>query len=252
MHERRLIRLEGCLNFRDLGGYPTREGRRVRWGRLFRSDALHRLTPGDVARLRDELRLGAVVDLRSRGELSLEGRGPLEHEPIRFHHIPLFDDGAATDDAAPTGSLAERYLGMLELAREAVVRVLETLARTPSPAVFHCAAGKDRTGVISALVLGLVGVEEDVIVADYALSQRNLERIIERLRELEGYQAMLELLPPETLHANPETMAELLERLRERHGSVREYLAWAGLSETDARSLVDRLLEDSSPQEEST
>src|SRR5438105_11327825 len=88
---RRVIDLEGCLNFRDLGGYPTADGRTVRWQQVYRSDALHHLTPAEVARVRDELGIAAVVDLRSTAELRGEGRGLLAREPLGFHHLPLFD-----------------------------------------------------------------------------------------------------------------------------------------------------------------
>lgn len=239
---RRLIALEGCLNFRDLGGYTGAGGRRLRWGQLFRSDALHHLTPADVGRLRDEVRLGAIVDLRTSGELESEGRGPLEAEPIRFHHIPLFEDDLAGADPGGTLTLADRYTLMLEVAHRAIARVVATLATAEAPAVFHCAAGKDRTGVISAVLLGLLGVPDEIIVADYALTQRNLERIVARLASTAGYKQALEALPPDTLHATPETMAELLVRLRRRHGSVQAYARSAGVPEPALRRLEERLL----------
>jgi len=78
----RRVDLEGCLNFRDLGGYPTADGRRIRWRRVYRSDALHHLTPADVARMRDELAIGTVMDLRSTPELRADGRGALADAPV--------------------------------------------------------------------------------------------------------------------------------------------------------------------------
>jgi hypothetical protein len=87
----RKVSVEGCLNFRDLGGYPTESGGRLRWRQLFRADGLHALSARGVATVRDEIGLGDIVDLRSSAELSLDGRGPLEREAIRFHHLPLFD-----------------------------------------------------------------------------------------------------------------------------------------------------------------
>src|SRR5438105_4998783 len=87
----RRVDLEGCLNFRDLGGYPAGDDRRVRWRRVYRSDALHHLTPADVARMRDELAIGTVIDLRSTPEVRSDGRGALADAPVEFHHVPLFD-----------------------------------------------------------------------------------------------------------------------------------------------------------------
>jgi protein-tyrosine phosphatase len=241
----RLIDLDGCLNFRDLGGYPTDDGRRLRWRQLFRSDALHHLSAGDVRRLRDELRVCDIVDLRSTVELEADGRGPLGAEPVRFHHLPLFD-GAVGEHAAAgddVTTLADRYFLLAEFARAAIARVVTVLAEAPGPALYHCAAGKDRTGVISAVVLGIVGVRDDIIVADYAASQENLDAIIERLLATKGYQDMLAALPPDTMHAEPETMLTLLARIRAKYGSMRAYAGAAGVAETTLRQLETRLLE---------
>ncbi len=240
----RRVSLEGCLNFRDLGGYPTIDGRSVRSGLLFRSDALHHLTPADVTLVRDRLRIGDVIDLRSTAELRADGQGPLAAEPIRFHHVPLFDGdmGAGRAEAA-AHTLADRYVLLAEFARDAMARVVGLLADAPGPAVYHCAAGKDRTGVVSAVVLGLLAVEDEVIVADYATTRENLDAIIERLLATRGYRTMLAALPPDTLHAEPETMRTLLARIRERYGSMRGYALAAGVSEEALARLRRRLVE---------
>lgn len=240
----RVIDLEGCLNFRDLGGYPTVDGWTVRWRQVFRSDALHHLTTLDVRRLTDALRLRVVIDLRSSAELASEGRGRLGSEAVAFHHLPLFDaEDLNTEARSAVISLADRYYLLAEFARERVGRVLRTLADADEPAVYHCAAGKDRTGVVSAILLGLLGVPDEVIVADYVATQDNLDAIIERLMAAEGYQHMLAALPPDTLHAEPETMLGFLARLRERHGSLRGYALGAGLDEAALVRLTSRLLE---------
>lgn len=245
----RLINLEGCLNFRDLGGYPTADGRRLAWRRIYRSDGLHRLTGSDVARLRDELRLTDLIDLRSTAELKLDGRGPLEHEPMAFHHVPLFDGERPSSFSVDLQrrmqemSLAERYFGLAEMAKEAIARVVRLLADSEGGAVYHCAAGKDRTGVISAILLSLFGVRDEMIVADYALSQQNLDAIIERLNASEGYKEMFEHLPPDTLHAEPETMVELLARIGDGYGSVAGYLESAGVSAEVVERLRANVLE---------
>jgi protein-tyrosine phosphatase len=243
---RRVIDLEGCLNFRDLGGYATADGRRVRWRRLFRSDGLHVLTAADVRRLSDELQIGDVIDLRSSAELRLDGRGLLERETaIRFHHLPLFDGVQSADrEAAGVMNLADRYFLLAEFAKEAIARVVNVLAESGAPAVYHCAAGKDRTGVVSAVVLGALGVRDEVIIADYAATQENLDAIVARLMATEGYRTMLEALPPDTLHAEPTTMIALLTRIRERYGSMSEYLHAAGVSRATQERLADALLED--------
>ena len=241
----RLIDLEGCLNFRDLGGYPTGDGRTIRWRRLFRSDGLHHLTAADVRRLREELCLGHVIDLRSTSELEAEGRGPLEQEAVRFHHLPLFDGAirATAEATASVATLADRYFLLAEFAREAIARIVTVLAEADEPAVYHCAAGKDRTGVISAVVLGLLGVRDEIIVADYAASRQNLDAIVARLMASEGYQTMLAALPSDTMHAEPETMITLLARVRERYGSIRDYVRAAGVADATLERLAASLLE---------
>jgi protein-tyrosine phosphatase len=240
----RSIALEGCFNFRDLGGYPTADGRTVRWRRLFRSDGLHHLTPADVRHLCDDLRLRYVIDLRSTSELESDGRGGLEREAVRFHHLPLFDRAArAGADESSAKTLADRYFLLAEFAREPIARIVTLVAEADGPTVYHCAAGKDRTGVVSAVLLSLLGVRDDVIVADYAASRQNLDAIIARLMESEGYQTMLAALPPETMHAEPETMIALLERVRARYGSMADYVRAAGIGDDTLRRLEGSLLE---------
>ncbi len=240
----RVIDLEGCLNFRDLGGYPTVDGRTVRWRQVFRSDALHHLTAADVRRLRDLLRLDIVIDLRSTAELTSEGRGRLGAEAVAFHHVPLFDaEDLGAEASKAVVSLGDRYYLLAEFARERIGRVLRTLADSGGPAVYHCAAGKDRTGVVSAILLGILGVPDEVIVADYVATRDNLDAIIDRLMRTEGYQSMLAALPPDTLHAEPDTMLGFLARLRERHGSLWAYARAAGLDDEALGRLTSRLLE---------
>jgi len=238
----RTIELTGCLNFRDLGGYPTADGRAVRWRQVFRSDALHHLTPQDVARLRDELCLGDVIDLRSSAELRSEGRGPLAIEAMRFHHHPLYDGDAPKAAPSPELTLTDRYFLLAEFAKRPIAQVIATLAATDAPAVYHCAAGKDRTGVVSAILLGVLGVPDEIIVADYAATQENLDAIIDRLMSTEGYHSMLSALPPDTLHAEPETMLGFLERMRERYGSMDAYAQSAGVGQAPLDRLRARLL----------
>jgi protein tyrosine/serine phosphatase len=242
----RQIDLDGCVNFRDLGGYPTEGGRRLRWRTLFRSDALHALSESDVTSLRDDLDLSAVVDLRSSFELDASGRGLLGTEPIDFHHTPLFDGephaGEQTMSAEQT-TLGERYVGLLELAREPIARVIGILASTRGSAVYHCAAGKDRTGVISAVLLGVLGVPDELIVADYALSAENIDAIIERVMNMKGYEAALSKMPADTLHARPETMEFVVGEIATRYGSMSDYLRAAGVSDDVLVALAHKCLD---------
>ena len=242
----RHIELDGCVNFRDLGGYPTRDGRRLRWRHLFRSDSLHALSPADVTQLRVELALAAIVDLRSGVELDNEGRGPLEAEPVDFHHAPLFDrmGRAAESERVAEMSLGERYLGMMEYAQDRIAGVVSIIARSPGATVYHCAAGKDRTGVISSVLLGVLGVDDELIVADYALSAERIDAIIDRVMNMKGYADTLEEMPEDTLHARPESMEAVLAGVASRWGSMAEFLREGGVTQAELEALRVKCLED--------
>lgn len=241
----RRIELDGCVNFRDLGGYPTHEGRTLRWRKLFRSDALHALSPSDVLCLRDEHHLTDIIDVRSSFELENEGRGLLASESIAFHHTPLFDGDTRAGDreAAEKMSLGQRYLGLMEVAKERIARVVSILAHSEGSAVYHCAAGKDRTGVISAVLMGALGVPDEMIVADYALSAERIDEIIARVMSMKGYEDTLKDMPEDTLHAKPETMEEVVSGVAERYGSMSGYLRDAGLPDGVLEALQSNCLD---------
>jgi len=241
----RAIDLDGCVNFRDLGGYPTASGRALRWRVLYRSDALHALSERDVALLRDRLGLTDIVDLRSSYELANEGRGPLEAEPIAFHHNPLFDGdpGASERSAAADMTLGERYLGMMRFGHAKITQAIRLLASAQGGAVYHCAAGKDRTGVISAIVLGALGVDDELIVADYALSGERIDEIIARVMSMKGYEETLREMPEDTLHAHPESMQTVLDGLAAEWGSAADYLRAGGMTRAELERLAAKCLE---------
>lgn len=215
---------------------------------LFRSDALHALSTRDVERLRDELALTDIIDLRSSGELAAEGRGPLADESISFHHTPLFDGGlkavSGSEAAqAQTMSLGERYVGLLEWARPKVANVIRVLASAKGGAVYHCAAGKDRTGIISAVLLGTLGVSDDLIVADYVVSGERIDAIIERVMNMKGYEEALLQMPADTLHAKPESMQAVVAHVATRYGSMSDYLRDVGVEEDVLLQLRAKCLE---------
>jgi protein-tyrosine phosphatase len=158
--------------------------------------------------------------------------------------VPLFDgDAVRGEDAKASITLADRYWLLAEYAKARIARVVTTLADAPGPAVYHCAAGKDRTGVISAILLGVLGVPDDVIVADYAATKENLAAIIERLMATRSYETVLSSLPADTLHAEAETMIAFLERIREHYGTMGAYAQAAGVPPDALEALRVRLVE---------
>ena len=241
------VDLEGCYNFRDLGGYQTGDGRRFRTGRVFRSDGLQHLTEGDLERLTGEIGLATVIDLRSDQEVEDVGRGAIA-ERATILHIPLFP-GAASGGAGNRealegiGDMGDLYFMMLGFAQEPIARVVRVLADSEAPAVFHCAAGKDRTGVISAVLLSLVGVPRETIIADYALSRRNIDLINARLNSADSYQRIMDDLPEGAYDADPSCMENFLRRVDETHGSIEGWAEGAGLGGEVRERLQERLLD---------
>jgi protein-tyrosine phosphatase len=176
-HPDRVWRLQGAPNFRDLGGYIGHGGRPVRWRRLFRSDHLADLTLADRARLQP-LRLARTFDFRGvaeRAATPYELAGATQHslaiEPTvvqRMHDIAAA--GTALTAAVVTELMNDLYRGMINDRAHRFAELFEHLLESDAPSVFHCTAGKDRTGIAAALVLLALGVPRDVVLADYLLT----------------------------------------------------------------------------------
>jgi protein-tyrosine phosphatase len=239
----RLIALEGAVNFRDLGGYDAGDGLRTRWRTLFRADGLGDLTDADFVTMRG-LGIRTVIDLRSAEELE-RGRFDVGAHPATFHHFPVIEQLPDADafDKQP-GLLGTQYLDMVRDAGSAFVSVLEILAAPGSlPAVFHCTAGKDRTGVLSAIVLSLLGVDEPTVVADYALSGDAMTRL--RAKIIVKYPDSRETIEnlTDVFSADPAQMEALLDYLRATYGSVGAYVAGLGAGPELVAALRAALLE---------
>jgi protein-tyrosine phosphatase len=233
----RLIALEGAVNFRDLGGYATVDGQRTRWRVLFRADGLSELTGTDLEVMR-ELGIRTVVDLRSGQEVE-QSRFNVDAHPVTFHHYPFIEalPNAEGFERAP-GFLGTQYTEMLDDATPQIIGALSALAAPDAcPAVFHCTAGKDRTGLLSALVLSLLGVPEETVIADYALSGAAMVRLraklIEKYPDGKGFIADSDVL----FSADPSNMVALFAHLRAGYGTVAEYAAQVGVPD----DVVDRL-----------
>jgi protein-tyrosine phosphatase len=243
------IDLRDTYNLRDLGGYVTADGQRVRWRRLFRGAGLHRLTGADVARVA-ELGLRTAIDLRTAQELADRGAFPVDELPAAAHHLPMitrtWDHGSLRSDDPPEVFLVARYREMFDEGRPAILASMQLLSRPENhPAAFYCAAGKDRTGVLAALILGALGVDDDQIVADYHLSKDRVERIRARaLARADGEADSLMLSQPAALMAAPpEAMRLLLGWVADEHGSVVSYLQSLGVTAATIASLRAGLLE---------
>jgi protein-tyrosine phosphatase len=240
----RTITLSTVFNVRDLGGIPTADGGEVRAGRVFRADGVHRLAGDDLDVIR-ALGLRTVIDLRSPGEIA-RGTFPVQHHPVDWHHLPIIRKVWSDDDLVPgTGAadfLRDRYLDMLVLGGDAIARAVALIAEG-QPALFHCAAGKDRTGVLAAVVLGLVGVSHDDIAADYHASSGAMAAFVDWLT-IEFPEAMDSMTsqPPEYLEAPPDAMYGFLAGVDETYGSMEGLVRHLGVSSDTVDLLRTNLL----------
>jgi protein-tyrosine phosphatase len=240
------VELETCCNFRDLGGYPAAGGKHTRWRTLFRADGLTALSAADLGVL-EELGVRTVIDLRTALEVDSRGRFPADVAGVAYHHLPLTDtlpgaeDGSAWDD---TGFVSRRYASYVEAGAPALSEALSVLSDASKlPAVFHCSVGKDRTGVLAAVVLGLLGVPDAVIVEDYVLSKAAMARVLERLKEEFAEAAeTVDKYAPVILSVEPGSMQGFLDAVRARFGSFEAMAGELGWTST-VEALRARLLE---------
>lgn len=240
----RHIELEGAYNVRDLGGYTTRKGQVTRWRRVFRADSLHRLTPEDQQRL-TALGIKAVLDLRRPDEVSLLPNIFAATNSVVYTHIALFGNPPRPRRLPAPPSLAEIYRHLLDDAWIPLGKIFRHLAlHSDHPLLFHCTAGKDRTGLVAALLLATADVTFDQIAADYALSKRFIEPMMDELRA--GRPSMIDIGAYERLlDAQPGAMLETLGYLQSAYGGSAGYLRAIGLSEEEIARLRQMLLADS-------
>lgn len=218
---------------------------------MFRADGLHQLTGPDLAAL-SPIGLRTVVDLRSADEVATAGTFPVDDHPVSYHHLSIMDrtwdpELARVAEQTATEFLHRAYATMLDDAAPRFAAAFALLADPDVlPAVFHCAAGKDRTGLLAALVLGALGVEHDAIVDDYALTQHSMARHLDRLRADPELAPLLEEIPTVFFAAEPEAMRLVLADLERHHGSVLGYVRAIGVPADAVDRLAVAVLEDSS------
>jgi protein-tyrosine phosphatase len=240
-HDARRLNWDGCPNARDLGGFPAAEGKWTRRGAIVRSDSPHRLSDVGQQSLVDH-GVRTIVDLRLPEEVSANSypfAEPGAHG-ITYRNVSFIDPAAP----GPTGpqSLADDYVDMLDRYRSRVVDAMRAIALAPPGGVLiHCAAGKDRTGLISALLLDLVGVPRRLIAEDYALSSHYLRAQTDEWIAREPEKRAEREADVARWWTRPEVMLDVLDRLDRRHRGTAEYLRAAGLSEGDVAAIRERL-----------
>ncbi|MET9721484.1 tyrosine-protein phosphatase [Streptomyces zaomyceticus] len=245
---RRHITFERLHNFRDLGGYRTVDGGTVRWETLYRSDSLAKLAdagPADREAFR-ALNVTTVIDLRYPWEIAAKGRLP-ETEGISWHNLSIehrpYDQAEIDPDLDPWRHLADRFAEVAEDGAVELRTALEVIAAADGPLVFHCASGKDRTGLLAAVVLALVGVPDEEILADFALTELATERLVADWRASHPGR---ELRWPGYGRAPADIIRLFLADLRARYGSVDAYVTGhVGLDPSVVTALRTRLVDTS-------
>jgi protein-tyrosine phosphatase len=226
---------ECCFNFRDIGGYPAADGRLVRWGRYFRAGRQDRMTPQDVEKLQS-LGIRTQIDLRRPDEVREQTCGPLAELGAEYHNLPVIPEGGTEHLSRLVGDTAisgKRYLGYLEFGADCWIRMFEIFAEADrQPILMHCTAGKDRTGVSTAFLLSVLGVDRAWIAADYALSNRDVARHVDFIETTVGLPEGLDRESMVRLAGIPvEAISDFLDGLDARWGGPLGFLRSIGISD---------------------
>jgi protein tyrosine/serine phosphatase len=244
--------VEGAINFRDIGGYRGAGGRPVRMGRIYRSAMTHHITPTGLTALRDRFGIRMVLDLRNADELQQDGVAPFADHGIGYHNAPVGAETVMTPEqrsermqriAAGDVDWGEMYAQMTGRESEAF-RTLFELAATDlhTPLVFHCTGGRDRTGVAAALLHSVLGVADDDIAQDYALTGALLRPHVHRFRRHIEMFGMDEERWGRLVDTDGDAMLQYLGRLRREHGSPEAYVRSIGVDEETLAAVRERLL----------
>ena len=238
--------VQGAYNIRDLGGYKSALGIAIPWRRFLRSDSLHRLADGEIDRLH-AFGVRKVIDLRTPDELAQAPNPFASYHNVQFANVPLFDDlspEALSKTRSPDDDpLVAFYMAAIDTRGSAICAIMAEIAGVEQGAVlFNCTAGKDRTGIIAALLLGLADVPHDQIVEDYTLTADLITDLVAEFLEIsrsrggdtESYAKLLQSPGP--------TMASTLAQIQAKYGSISEYLEVIGLPLSDVEKLRARLL----------
>ena len=246
----RHLDLEGVYNLRDLGGYPTPSGRQTRWKMFLRCGSMHRMTLKSQTALIDH-GVRTIIDLRTTQETQEQPNVFAQSSAVTYQHYNMIGDEPLDESSvtAASGEIAEQILNsyrtFLDQRKRQIGQILVTLSSPDTcPVVFHCAGGKDRTGIISALLLEIAGVPRHLIAQDYGLSARYL---------LERYCS--EHAPPGVSAENftwqdfqrqfcpPQAMVSVLTYLQQQYNGARGYARLVGLTDNQINGLRDAILE---------
>ena len=246
---RRAIAVEGAYNVRDLGGYETEDGRQTRWGALFRAADIHALSPSDQSTLIDA-GVRIVIDLRGSQELTeapsvFSNLSGVQYRPHNMTGDALINSwGTVPVPADSSIRLSTMYSTVLDERGDMVKSILETVSQPGAlPAVFHCTAGKDRTGVLAALLLGIAGVPPERIVEDYALSARFLYGSSTVPPDGSGANEFPPFADYQAMWCPPAAMGITLDHLESKYGGIVAYAKSVGVDAATLSRVREALVE---------
>jgi hypothetical protein len=236
--DERWVQLEGVANIRDLGGLPLRAGGHTRFGQVLRSARLNEATPADVELLTGKYEIATVIDLRSPDEVEQDGPTPLERAGVRTEHLTVLPAGQRPIPRADEDPKLFNYRGYLRDRPENMLAAVRLLTEPGAgPALVHCAAGKDRTGVFCALVEDAVGVRREAVIEDYT---RSNERLLEILDRGVGDRYQIDPADIDLYRCPPEVLTALLAEL-DTAGGAPGWLRAQGMADDELVRLRSRL-----------
>jgi protein-tyrosine phosphatase len=248
MQQKRLFELETIPNLRELGGYATEDGYMTRWGVLLRSANLDKASPADQSHL-IAYGVNHILDLRDPWEQANYPNAFTSHADVLYQNVPFVGDAILKDDASQqymeeAPQLSDTYWLMLTTCQSQIKSIVEVIAnRQVGCSLIHCVVGKDRTGIIVALVLAAVGVPETTIVEDYALTESQIAPVKTRLlREAADSGRDLARLERD-ISAYPQTLLDIWNNLKQDYGGAVGYLKAIGVTDQTLQQLRERLLD---------
>ena len=241
----REVSIDGLVNIRDIGGLVAADGRIVRSGRVFRSDNPKSLTESGRGQFREVVNPRTVIDLRMSLEVDREGYELDDH--VNVISCPMTPQSGVNERQILAGmcdNLVDDYMKQIDVNARFVAQALGLIAeRTNQPVVIHCTAGKDRTGIIIAMLLDILGVPHDEIVADYHLTTKNMAPVLERIRNSPVFQENGLADAPDWIFASdPQTMAGFLARMTATYGGAEAWALGQGMTHRQVEQLRTDLL----------
>lgn len=234
----RLVSLDGVGNFRDLGHYPAADGKTVKPGVLFRSATLFNSSDADLHTIINQIGIKHIVDLRKQRELDLEPHPQTLLDAVTYHWLPINLDGTAREDIdrrLSEGTAAEAFEGLLMDVNRAMVRDhaadmqrwFDILLSEEGPILFHCSEGKDRTGFTAALFLSALGVDFELIMQDYLLTntvhKKSIEERVKNSKVLAAFDVDAKSLE-RLLAVDEDYLNAAFDQIHQDYGSVEQYL----------------------------